>query len=375
MKNKQTEASFALLRAGLWEKEVRLLPYGEVDYNEIMRLAEEQSVVGLVAAGMEHVSDTKIPKQDLLQFIGQTLQIEEQNKAMNYFIGVLVDKMRNEGIYTLLLKGQGIAQCYERPLWRSCGDVDFFLSDENYAKAKSFLTPLAERVEKEYFREKHLGMNIDPWVVELHGSLYCGLSSRIEKELDYVYRDTFLGGNIRSWNNENVQVHLLTPENDSFYVFTHILQHFYKGGIGLRQICDWCRLLWRYRSELCVSLLEKRICKAGLITEWRAFAAFAVDYLGMPVEAMPLFHESETQNHILHRKAVMIKDFVLEVGNMGHNRDKSYFEKYPYVIRKTISFNRRCRDLVRHAKIFPKDSVRIFPSIMLHGIISAFRGE
>ena len=45
-------AFFALLRAGLWEKEVQLLPYGEIDYSEVMRLAEEQSVVGLIAAGI-----------------------------------------------------------------------------------------------------------------------------------------------------------------------------------------------------------------------------------------------------------------------------------------------------------------------------------
>ena len=40
------QAFFALVRAGLWEKDVRLLPYGEVDYAAVMRLAQEQAVVG-----------------------------------------------------------------------------------------------------------------------------------------------------------------------------------------------------------------------------------------------------------------------------------------------------------------------------------------
>lgn len=43
-------------------------------------------MVGLIAAGMEHIVDTKPAKKDVLQFVGQTLQIEERNKAMNYFI-------------------------------------------------------------------------------------------------------------------------------------------------------------------------------------------------------------------------------------------------------------------------------------------------
>ena len=134
--NTQKDIFFALLRAGLWEKSVRLTPYGDIDFTEILAQAEEQSVVGLIAAGLEHVEDRKPAKRDVLQFIGRALQLEQQNTAMNYFIGVLVDKMRAEGIDTLLVKGQGIAQCYERPLWRACGDVDFFLSDENYEKAK-----------------------------------------------------------------------------------------------------------------------------------------------------------------------------------------------------------------------------------------------
>ena len=63
------KAFFELLRAGLWEKEARLLQYQDMDYSAIMRLAEEQSVVGLVTAGLEKVSDVKVPKEIVLQFI------------------------------------------------------------------------------------------------------------------------------------------------------------------------------------------------------------------------------------------------------------------------------------------------------------------
>ena len=286
-----TKAFFALVRAGLWESDARLSPFESIDYSRVYTLAEEQTVVGLVAAGLEHVSDVKVPKEDALQFVGQTLQLEQQNQSMNSFISVLVDKMRKVGIYTLLVKGQGVAQCYERPLWRACGDVDFFLSDENYEKAKAFLAPMASSVEKENAFGKHLGMTVDSWKVELHGRLYGGVSSRIDKELDRVYQDTFYGGSVRSWDNCGVQVLQLKAENDTFYVFTHILQHFYKGGVGIRQVCDWCRLLWTYRDTMDIELLEKRIRRAGLMSEWRAFGAFAVEYLGMPVGAMPFYSE------------------------------------------------------------------------------------
>lgn len=135
---------------------------------------------------------------------------------MNQFMAKQVNSLRNAGIYTLLLKGQGVAQCYEKPLWRACGEVDLYLSEDNYEKAKYFLSPLASDIEKEYLREKHLGMTIDDFVVELHGRLYCRLSPRIERELDSVHQDTFYGGSVRSWNNKGVQVFLLKVENDVF---------------------------------------------------------------------------------------------------------------------------------------------------------------
>ena len=118
------EAFYALIKVGLWEKDVRLEEFGEIDFGEIYRLAEEQSVVGLVAAGLEHVIDIKVQKEYALHFVGQALQLEKRNIAMDTFIAGIIEGMRKQDIYTLLMKGQGVAQCYERPLWRSSGDID-----------------------------------------------------------------------------------------------------------------------------------------------------------------------------------------------------------------------------------------------------------
>ena len=65
------QAFFALMRAGLWEKEARLSLYNDIDFSEVYRIAEEQSVVGLVAAGLEHVADMRVPQQWALLFDGQ----------------------------------------------------------------------------------------------------------------------------------------------------------------------------------------------------------------------------------------------------------------------------------------------------------------
>lgn len=296
------------------------MPYGEVDYAEVMRLAQEQAVVGLVAAGLEHVTDVKVPQVWALQFAGQTIQLEQRNKAMNQFIAGLIAKMREADIYTLLVKGQGIAQCYERPQWRASGDVDLLLSEDNYEEAKSLLLPLSSGNKPECNYSKELGYYIDSWSVELHGTQRTGLSSRVDTEIDAVQRDLFYGGKVRSWNNGGTTVFLPAVDEDVFIIFTHFIKHFYKeGGVTVRQLCDWCRLLWTYKDSIDSKLLERRIKRAGLKSEWKAFGMLSVDFLGMPMEAVPLYSKDEKWS----RKAVKIVDFILK-GGEWHKFEDTY---------------------------------------------------
>jgi hypothetical protein len=338
----------ALLRVGLWgngNPDIRI--DGAMDWQEVYQLAQEQSVQGFVLQGIETVQGSwlkvhgspLVPKVLLLQWIGEVQVIEQRNKDMNAFIAALIEKLRKRDVYTLLVKGQGVAQCYEKPLWRACGDVDFLLSDTNYKKAKAFLLPLSSSHNPEGKYSKHFVMNIESWVVELHGTLRTGLSGRIDKQVDAVQKDIFYGGNVRSWNYGKTQIFLPSPENDVFLVFTHFLKHFYKEKMNIRQICDWCRLLWKYKKTLNRELLESRIRKAGLMTEWKAFSVLAVDYLGMPAEAMPMYDSSIRWS----KKAAQLLNFIM----IGKQRDVA-------------------RDTWAIAKIFPWHTFKFLPAIFFH---------
>ena len=367
----EINAFLALAKAGLWEKEVRLLPFEGVDFAQVNRLAFEQSVAGLVAAGLEHVQDVKIPKDVALSIAGVTLQLEHRNMAMNEFVTRLMQQLRDAGVNALLVKGQGIAQCYERPLWRSAGDVDLLLDDENYTKAVEYLSGIAQETECEDVYRKHRAFEIDSWEVECHGTLRNELWRRLDKGIDAVQADTFANGWVRVWQNGDTDVYIPAADNDVVFVFCHILQHFYRNGVGLRQICDWCRLLWKFRDSLDHELLLRRLRSMGVLGEWRAFAALAVDYLGMPVEAMPLYCDARRWR----RKAARILKLVFRTGNMGHNQDYSYLKTYPYLIRKCISFWRHICATLRHMVIFPLDSLRVWCHVFVDGVGRVARGR
>ena len=352
-----------LLRSGLWAdirtSEIQNQGFKEPgDWEKIYQLAEEQSVIGVVLAGIEH-SAVKPSQELLLQWIGEVQILEQQNKAMNQFVAELIEKLRSADLYTLLVKGQGVAQCSARPLWRASGDVDFLLSAENYEKAKAFLTPLADHVDPEDKEKKHLGMTIDEWIVELHGTMHVEMSRRMNKGIDAVQDDCFYGGNVRSWDNNGTTVFLPSPDNDVILVFTHILEHFFVEGVGLRQICDWCRLLYRYRKELDVQLLEQRIKKMGLMTIWKAFGSMAVEVLGMPSDSMPFYdvHFKDKGEMVLRR--------VLKSGNFGHNNDLSYRARYSGITYKIVAAWRRLKDFASLIPVFPLDAPRFYVTYVM----------
>lgn len=339
MKNKTNAAFFALVRAGLWEEDVLLLPYGNIDYNKLLCLSEEQSVVGLVAAGFEHAVDTKPPQDLLLQFVGEALQLEQRNREMNVFVAYMVEEMRKADIYGLLVKGSGLAQCYTRPLWRNCCDIDFFFSYSGYAKAVSYLTSIASEVVQDSRYTKSYGIIIDNWQVELHGTLRSGLSSRLDHVIDKVQRDVFYGGDARSWMNGKTQVFLPGVNSDLFLLFTHFVRHFYHHEFILRQACDWCRFLWTYKERIDEKQLETRLRNIGMMGEWKAFAAFAVDYLGMPHDAMPFYSSKEKWK----RKAEKILCFIMK-------------DDKPNRVFDTLSM----------FKIFPLNTIRFLPSLLFN---------
>ena len=365
-----TQAFLALVRTGLWEQDARLLPYQDIEWQEVYRLATEQSVLGLVLAGLEH-SDVKPPKELLLQWIGVVQQIEQRNKAMNGFVADLIDSLRKDDVYCLLVKGLGVAQCYEKPLWRASRDIDLLLSSDHYQNAFEILAPLASKVYGENEYTKHQALTISGWEIELHGTLRSGLWRRLEQSVDEVQKAAFYGGRVRSWQNGKTQVYLPDVNEDAFFVFSHILQHFFKSGIGLRQICDWCRLLWKYNENLNFELLEKRLRTAGVMSEWKVFGSMAVNMLGMPVEAMP-FYSSDIK---WKKKADRVLSYILETGNFGPNRDVSYQKNTPVLQRKFITMWKLTIYNARHFLIFPKDSIKAWWIIFIAGIKNTIRGK
>ena len=355
----------ALLRAGLWgdvkgdgfsqndfdSAELKAVPKGQadglkvidlpaaIDYDEVLRLSGDQSVVGLVTAGLEMLPTGILPLTEKLKLVGMCQLIEQRNIAMNSFIARTIVQMRVAGIEPLLVKGQGIAQCYTRPLWRTSGDIDFFFSPDVFPKAVDFFMSYAANKVQDAKYTKSVGVYAEDWFVELHGTLRSSLSTKVDKEIDAVQKEVFSKREYKVWHNNGTDVYMPDVNSDLFLLFTHFVRHFYKGGIVIRQLCDWCRFLWIYRNKVDSQLLVTRLRRAGLVDEWKSFSAFVVEYLGMPVEAMLLYDVDERWN----KKGEKVLEIIL-----------------------TDSQPKKMHYILSIARVFPQNTFRFLPTLLLN---------
>ena len=90
-------AFFTSIKIGLWKdfySSFELKINNDVNWEDVYQFAEEQSVTGLLASGIDwiknNVPDVTIPKEIALQIVGSTMQIEQRNKAMNSFLASII---------------------------------------------------------------------------------------------------------------------------------------------------------------------------------------------------------------------------------------------------------------------------------------------
>ena len=113
-----------------------------------------------------------------------------------------------------------------------------------------------------------------------------------------------------------------------------------------------------------MSLLEKRLREMDVMSEWKTFGALAVEYLGMPEEAVP-FYDNGSRFKVQGSKVMA---FVMETGNFGNNRAYGYAANRSKLYNKIVSFWWRSKDSFRHFFMFPRTAVRAWWRILVTGL-------
>ena len=271
-----------LVRSGLWNTPVDPTPFSSMnsaDWEEIYQLARTQALVAITFDGVLSLpAELRPPRPLYLQWAAKVVQIEQSNLRLNEELPEVFMPYREAGLHPILLKGQGIATHYINPLHRQCGDIDVYIGKEGQPIANNIL--LRHGAGNRYFQRL-----IQEWYPQ-----------HAETREIHEY-----------------PVSLPPVTFNALYIFMHAFVHFLNSGIGLRQVCDWTRLLATRHEDIDKLLLEKYFRKVGLLRAAKAFGYIAVHYLGLPEDNLPFSVKG------MERAGEILLDDIFATGNFGQH--------------------------------------------------------
>ena len=101
------------------------------EWGELYAMAKKQSLVGICFAGVQKLQmQQQCPPEMLyLQWMGMAAKIQQRNEGVNRQCVKLQYKLSEDGIDSCILKGQGVASCYDEHLryLRQSGDIDIWV--------------------------------------------------------------------------------------------------------------------------------------------------------------------------------------------------------------------------------------------------------
>ena len=366
-----------LLRAGLWGgcPDVTLFQ-GEVNWKAIFKIAREQAVQVLVADGMEALPEHLAPKKETIYKVAIRRTTNSlANKVQKSLINRITTLFNEEGIPSILLKGQGVAQNYQKPDSRMCGDIDIYVGMDNFHKACEILRREgAEELIHQDEHEFHIAFDLDDKTIEVHKKSDVIHGRKLNDSLQKwttIHLDAKLAdGTLPKWNNDGTLINIPDPTYNAFYIIHHAVRHMLGEGIGLRHVCDWMIFLHTHQDQIDTEELKAKLAEYKIATAWGQFGALATKYLGFPEEHLlvPPINQNES-------KAELLLQHIFSTGNFGQYSKEKRDSKSRYLKRKWHNFRFQMSRLFKLYRILPDYTINFGCGWLTNAIYRFFRNK
>lgn len=310
---KSQELFFELLQIALGNRECLSRGLSAKEWEQIYNLSQEQAIFGVMLGGIQRLpQDQRPPKLLLLQWIGETNIIQQQNEMMDRAVVELCRMMKDEGIRIFVFKGQAVGAFYDDPGLRQSGDIDFYCYSEDWEKAVHFFKHKKGLQINDLHSQKDVNFTFGDVIYEMHNQITLfnyPIHSRYWKKT--VMPEIIAHPYSVKVGGENVPT--LAPTYNALFIFIHIFQHLIADGIALRQFCDWAWVLMTQHDEIDVDVLMCHLKELGLLKAYSGLGAILTEKLGLAPELFPfkISHEDRKRLPALWQN-------ILERGNFGH---------------------------------------------------------
>lgn len=336
-----SETNFVrLIRFALLDNKTPLNKLSSEQWEEIAKIARDHAMTGILYCALEKMPRDLLPEKEiLLKTYSITQQIEKQNRFLNTRLISIFNIYDGFEAKPMLLKGQGVASCYENPLRRNSGDIDVFINN-NFDKVNAWAhTQDKEAQDYEPELDKHVHFHWQNVMVENHFMLARFFNRATDKKMQEITEEGLKAEAPLIISIDSSKIELLPPTLYLLHLITHFAHHLMDWGIGLRQLCDIIMFINRYHNSINQTMLQRWITELHLERVASAIVTIGTNDLGLN-QSYAVFKSKEGEKY-----AATLLSTIITAGNFSRRemgitrRSFSYrFRFYIHNLRRTYSF-------------------------------------
>ena len=257
-----------LVHAQLEYKKPGIIPEG-ISVNELEAIAHAGHMDYLILGGLLR---TDLFEEDKTRIRTYVMRSTVKTLAQVCCLKELDERLEENEIYHLVLKGSVLKSLYPSPEMREMSDIDVMIYDTNLDRAKKVVEGMGFRLFKSV-KHHDIYMKSPFLVIELHHALF---DMNVDKNLfEYFQKE-------KRASTMDGQRYALQFSIEDFYVYliAHMAKHFYETGCGIRNVLDvycYCRA---YESTWNKELITIELNKCGLSTFEKRIRTLAQVWLG-----------------------------------------------------------------------------------------------
>lgn len=333
----------SLLRAALWGIVPDGAQFQNTDWQAVIRQAEMETVEGLLLDGIALLPQERRPGRDtIMRLYAKRKKLVAQNMLHRRTIVEMDEALCQRDITPVFMKGQLTALRYPHPLYRRPGDIDFVVRKTDFPKTMDILETMG--VADRQLVHEHHGM---AWVhgitVEPHYKVHNYQRPSTDRAMQAMFDEVY-PARLDTAGIDGHQVHIFPPTFESVFLISHMVNHVYEEGLGLRQVIDYAVFLQKCFKDVQLTLHADWLRRMRMQRSFRIFTCLCVEYLGAPLPAsIPPFTDQE------RRWASRLMTDIMEVGNFGrgkyvfHHRGwKDAWHNYLWVTRRCLRLGFVC---------------------------------
>lgn len=221
----------------------------DIDWKKVITVAKKQKVEYFVAYALKRNPQFPCPSEIRDPLLKEARTIMFSNAVHKQAIFQLLEDMETAGIPAVLLKGYAIADCYELPESRMCGDADIWINPKDEDRACEFMKKQGFTVEPRWKNGHHAVCN-HPMLgcVELHVILY----DEIVEDVWFGKMDgsEFVVEPYLQINSEDDKYQTLGYTDHFIFLALHMIKHFILSGLTVQMMLDVALYFKQHASQI-----------------------------------------------------------------------------------------------------------------------------